>query len=415
MQKVDPRGGPPDFAAIGRAADLLAGEVLHTPCLPAPALSSEAGCEIFLKLENLQLTGSFKVRGALVKLESLDAAARARGVIAMSAGNHAQGVAYHAGRMGVPATIVMPRGTPNLKVRQTRAYGADVRLLGDSIEEAATAARALAQEHGLTFVHPYDDPLIIAGQATVTLEVLRELPACDVLVVPVGGGGLIAGACLAAAAVRPELTIYGVQSAQYPAMRQALAGEPIRCGGPTLAEGIAVKAPGQLALACLRGRLADVLTVSDQAIERAIDLTVATTRSVPEGAGAAPLAAVLAEPGRFAGKRVCLIVSGGNIDPRLLSGLLLRGLVRDGRIAKLRVEISDSPGALAAVARLIGEAAGNILEVSHQRLLPGVPAKLADLDVLVETEDPGHLRAITARLAEAGYRVRLLTETGFES
>ncbi|MBM3492610.1 MAG: threonine ammonia-lyase [Alphaproteobacteria bacterium] len=410
-----PPPAPPDPAALRQAGELLLGEVLRTPCLPAPALSREAGCELFLKLENLQLTGSFKARGALVKLASLDPAARRRGVIAMSAGNHAQGVAYHAGWMGVPATIVMPRGTPNLKVRQTRALGAEVRLLGDSVEEAAAAARALREQADLTFVHPYDDPLIVAGQATVTLEIPAELPRLDALVVPVGGGGLLAGACLAMAAERPGLVIYGVQSAQYPAFVQALGGQPSRCGGAELAEGIAVKAPGQLTLAYVRGRLAGLLTVADDAIERAIDLTIAGSRTVPEGAGAAALAAVLAERHLFVGRRVCLIVSGGNIDPRLLSGLLLRGLVREGCIAKLRVEIPDSPGTLAAVARLIGEADGNILEVSHQRLLPGVPAKLADLDVLVETEDPAHVAAIVARLAGVGYRLRRLTETDFES
>jgi len=394
---------------VRAAARLLAGQVVRTPCLPAPALSELLGAELWVKYENLQATGSFKARGALVKLLGLDGEARRRGVIAVSAGNHAQGVALHARRLGIPATIVMPAGTPHVKVRQTAAYGAEVVLWGETLSEAAERADALMAARGLVFVHPYDDPAIVAGQGTVGLEMLEDVPDLDVLLVPVGGGGLIGGVAVAARALKPSIRIVGVETEAFPSMRQALAGENVVCGGQTIADGIAVKQPGKLTLELARQLVDEVVLVSESALERAIDLYLECAKTVAEGAGAAGLAALLEQPGRYAGRRVGLVLSGGNIDPRMLASHLMRGLVRDGRICSLRVEIPDRPGVLAKVARVIGEAEGNILEVNHQRLFPEVPAKLTDLDVMVETRDAPHVEELLRRLAEAGFPSRLLT------
>jgi threonine dehydratase len=396
---------------VRKAAAALEGALVRTPCLRSPTLSAMTGAEVHVKFENLQFTGSFKERGALWKLLGLEPEERRRGVIAMSAGNHAQGVAYHAQRLGVPATIVMPKGSPNVKIRQTRAFGATLELEGETLDEAAACAQRVRQERGLVFVHPYDDPRIVAGQGTVGLEMLEDAPDLDCLVVPVGGGGLISGVAVAARGLKPGIEIVGVETELYPSMRAALRGESAECGGQTLAEGIAVKAPGELTKRLI-GELVDEIRLAPEAqIERAIAVFLEIEKTVAEGAGAAGLAAMFADPARFRGRRVGLVLSGGNIDMRLLASLLMRGLVRDGRVARLRIEIADRPGALAAVAAIIAESEGNILEVLHQRMFSDVPAKLADLDVVVETRDRAHIQELVGKLQDAGYPVRVLTDS----
>ena len=404
MQKVS-------YEDIRRAQAQMAGFVVETPCANSLTLSRITGAEVFLKFENLQFTGSFKDRGALIKLLQLDEAARAKGVIANSAGNHAQGVAYHAQRLGIPATIVMPVGTPNVKVRQTRELGADVVLQGETVDEAALSAEAIRDQRQLTYIHPYNDAAIIAGQGTVALEMLAAAPQIDTLVVPIGGGGLIAGNAIAARAINPEIEIIGVESQLYPSAYQARHGLANDCGGQTIAEGIAVAQPGSLTLPVIDDLVSDILLLSEQDIERAIDLLITVEKTVTEGAGAAGLAALLGYPERFRGRVVGLILCGGNIDTRMLSSILMRGLIREGRITRMRVEISDRPGALAKVAQLVGEAGGNILEVQHQRNFPGVPAKLAELDLVLETRDRDHIHELTSALRAAGYKVRELIDT----
>src|SRR5260221_9193668 len=392
---------------IDRAAKLIAGRVVQTPTFFAPRLSTLTGAEVFIKYENMQATGSFKDRGALVKLESLSPDERQRGVIAMSAGNHAQGVAYHAGRLGIPATIVMPAFTPNMKVTHTRGQGATVVLHGNTLAEAGAEAHRLAAVEKLVFVHPYDDPRIIAGQGTIALEMVQDVPDLDTLVAPVGGGGMIAGCAVAARGLKPELKVIGVETAGYSAMRQQLAGEPVTAGGDTIAEGIAVRDIGELPLKLCRALLEKVVSVDEVAIERAIALLLEVEKTVVEGAGAAGLAALLAYPDLFRGRKVGLVLSGGNIDTRLLASVLLRGLVCDGRIVRLQLMIGDAPGQLARVATVIGTSGGNIVEVQHQRLF-GVVAKATELDVTVETRDRAHVRELIAALEVAGFKVHLL-------
>jgi threonine dehydratase len=399
------------FEDIRRAQARMAGIVVQTPCAKSLTLSRITGAEIYLKFENLQLTGSFKDRGALIKLLQLKPAQRALGVIVNSAGNHAQGVAYHAQRLGIPATIVMPVGTPNIKVRQTRDLGAEIILSGDTVDEAAVSAWQIREEKNLTFIHPYDDAAIIAGQGTVAIEMLEAAPEIDTLVVPIGGGGLIAGNAIAARAIKPGIEIIGVESQLYPSAYQARHGLANDCGGQTIAEGIAVAQPGKLTLPIIDDLVSDILLLSEQDIERAIDLLISIEKTVTEGAGAAGLAALLADPERFRGRVVGLILCGGNIDTRMLSSILMRGLVREGRITRMRVEISDRPGTLAKVAQLVGEAGGNILEVQHQRNFPGVPAKLAELDLVLEARDRDHIAEISGALSAAGYKVRELIDT----
>ncbi|MFA5121548.1 threonine ammonia-lyase [Zavarzinia sp.] len=405
---------PVTIADIRTAAAALAGQVVETPCAEARTLSQITGARLFLKFENQQFTASFKDRGACNKLQSLNAAERKAGVIAMSAGNHAQGVAYHAARLGIPATIVMPRTTPFVKVRQTRDHGARVVLEGEMLAGAFAAAERIAAAEGLTMIHPFDDPAIIAGQGTVGLEMLAEVPDLDCLVVPIGGGGLIAGIAVAAKALKPGIEVIGVEAALYPSMYNVLKGEEGQCGGMTIAEGIAVKEVGQITRAIARDLVDDILLVTEAELERAIGLLLAIEKTVVEGAGAAGLAAVLAHPARFAGKRCGLVLSGGNIDLRLLGEVIRRNLVREGRIAGLRVQISDSPGTLAAIASLIGDGGGNILEVNHQRLFLDVPVKNADLDLVIETRDAEHLTDIITRITAAGYPVRQLRPSGAE-
>jgi len=387
MQKL-----PVTLEDVEYAAARIGDAVVHTPCLRSETLSRIAKADVWVKFENLQFTASFKERGALNTLLQLTDAEKKRGVIAMSAGNHAQGVAYHAGRLGIPATIVMPSFTPNTKVEHTRGHGARVVLHGDTLAEAATEAHRLADADKLTFVHPYDDPRIIAGQGTIALEMLQDAPEIDTIVAPVGGGGMIAGCAVAARGLKPDIKVIGVETTSFSAMHQLLAGEPVTAGGDTIAEGIAVRDIGKTPLAIAKALLDQVLTVDEVAIERAIALFLEVEKTVAEGAGAAALAALLSHPQHFVGRKVGLVLSGGNIDTRLLASVLLRGLVRDGRIVRLRLMIGDLPGQLARVAGLIGKAGGNIVEVQHQRLFGAVVAKRTELDVTVETRGRDHAR-----------------------
>jgi threonine dehydratase len=397
------------LAEIRQAAELLQGQVVRTPLVKAERLSQQLGCELYLKLESLQATGSFKDRGAFVKLSSLSAEQRQRGVIAMSAGNHAQGVAYFAQRLGIPATIVMPEFAPFLKVERTKSFGARVMLTGDTLDASAVAARELAQKEGLAFVHPYDDERIIAGQGTIGLELLEDLAALDVVIVPIGGGGIISGIALAAKALKPSIRIVGVEVAKFPSMYEALRGLPATSGGTTLADGIAVKNPGRLTLPIIKELVEEVLIVDEPAVEQAICALAEQQKLVAEGAGAAGVAALLAQPERFAGLKVAAVLCGGNIDVRLFSTVLARGLSRDGRLVRLRVEIVDKPGVLAQITRVIGETGGNIIEVYHQRMLYNVPAKQAEVDVVIETKNATHVSEIVEKLRAVGLPSRVLS------
>jgi len=393
---------------VRAAAQRIGGAVERTPCLRSRTLSELTGAQVWLKFENLQFTAAFKERGALNKLLLLGEPERRRGVIAMSAGNHAQGVAYHAARLGTRAVIVMPRGTPNTKLRSTQVLGAEVVLEGDTLAEAARHAHELAAREGLTFLHPYDDPAVVAGQGTVALEMLEQAPALDVLVVPVGGGGLIAGMTVAAKALKPGIEVLGVESRNWCAMYQRLNGLPVEVGGDTIAEGMAVRDVGDLPLSILKGSATEILIVAEEAIEAAIVALIEFEKTVAEGAGAAGLATLLAHAARFAGRRVGLVISGGNIDTRVLSAVLMRGLVRDGRLVRLRVVMPDVAGSLAKVAALIGEAGGNIVEVQHQRVFGTASAKSPEVEFAVETRDRGHTEAIVAALASRGVRAALV-------
>lgn len=401
-----------DLAAIRGAATLLAGRVVRTPTVRAEALSEATGADIRLKLETLQATASFKARGAYVKLAGLDAAARTAGVVAASAGNHAQGVAWHARGLGIPATIVMPQGTPLTKVGRTRALGARVIQTGRGLSDAQEHARRLAETQNLTYVHPYDDDDIIRGQGTVALEMLEDAPDLECLVIPVGGGGLIAGVAVAAKALKPEIEIVGVEAALYPAMRLAMRGEIGSPGqGSTVAEGIAVTQPGERTRPIIRDLVSEIVLVDEAALEQGIYAFLDAQRLVVEGAAAATLAAVTAMPARFADRTVGLVVSGGNIDPLVLSSILLRGLARDGRLARLRIQVADAPGNLARATAVIAEAGGNVIEVEHRRLFWDVPVKMAEVEVTLELEGPEHARAVMDTLAAAGLRARLLAGT----
>jgi threonine dehydratase len=396
------------LADIEAARRQLAGEILRTPMLPAPKLSALTGAEVYVKYENLQVTNSFKDRGAFVKLASLTQDERRRGVICMSAGNHAQAVAYHARRLGIPATIVMPVTTPFVKVKATEAYGAKVVLDGETLSECQDHVTALIAERQLVLVHPYDDPAIIAGQGTVALEMLDEVPALDMLVIPIGGGGLIAGNAIAARAVRDGIEIVGLEAALYPSMRNAITGANDPIGGPTLAEGIAVKNVGKLTLPVVRALVSDIILVDEAHLERAVNGYLTLQKTMAEGAGAAGLAALLASPDRFRGRKIGLILCGGNIDPRILASIMVRELERDDRIVSFRLTIADRPGVLGPIASLLGELGANILEVDHRRRFLDVPAKGARLDVTVEARDRDHTTEIMRALARAGYQpVRL--------
>jgi threonine dehydratase len=398
---------------VQKAAKAIAGAVAHTPTARAATLSALAGCEVWLKLETLQATGSFKERGALTKLLSLGPRERAAGVVAMSAGNHAQGVAYHARRLGIPATIVMPEGTPFTKIDRTESLGATVLLQGDSLAAARKAADSLAETRGFALVHPYDDPLIIAGQGTAALEMLADVPALDTLIVPIGGGGLISGIAVAAKALKPEIEIVGVQAALYPAMQRlrAPSNAPLE-GGATLAEGIAVMEPGQLTREIVSALVQDIVLVDEIQIEAAVRLLVERAGVVAEGAGAVGVAALFAHPDRFHGKKIGIVVSGGNIDPRMLASILMRGLVRDGCLVRLRSELPDMPGVLSKVSGIIGAHGGNIVEVHHQRLFHDTSVKRAELDVVVETQNRRHVDTLIAALMAGGFPTVLLPGAG---
>jgi threonine dehydratase len=388
---------------VKAAAAAIAGSVMVTECDRSRTLSEICGCQVWLKFENLQFTSSFKERGALNRLLALSPEERQRGVVAMSAGNHAQGVAYHANRLGIPATIVMPIGTPMVKIENTRRHGAETVIAGATLEEAAAFARTHGETKNLVMIHPYDDPLIIAGQGTVALEMLAAAPQLEALVVPIGGGGLISGIAVAAKALNPQLQIIGVQAQLYPSMYNATKGEALPMRGDTLAEGIAVKAPGAITTAIIRRLVDDIVLVTEDQIERAVAMLIAIEKTVVEGAGAAGLAAVLASPDRFAGRNVGLVLTGGNIDTRLIASVLTRELAREGRLTQIAIDIVDRPGQLAAVSALLADAGANIIEVSHQRTFSDLPAKGTLLEVVIETRDRAHLEHVMKRLGEAGF------------
>jgi threonine dehydratase len=390
---------------IEQAAERIAGRVLRTPMMPCDAISRLTGAEVLLKLDNLQVTGAFKERGAANRLSLLSQDERARGVIAMSAGNHAQAVARHASLLGIAATIVMPKFTPSTKVTRTASWGATVILFGETLAESAAHARELATEQSLVFIHPFDDAGIIAGQGTLALEMLQDAPDLDALIIPVGGGGLLAGCLVAASAMKPGIAVYGAEVETYAAMAQRLAGRSVSVGGATIAEGIAVRDIGEIPFEMVRRRIAGILVTPERAIEEAIGLLVEAAKTVAEGAGAAGLAALLAHPERFRGKKVGVAITGGNIDARILSNVLLRDLLRDGRLLRLHLQIPDRPGVLADIAGKIGDSGGNIIEVSHQRLFASSSVQAAELEVMVEARDKVHANAIVEAL-EKTYIVR---------
>jgi threonine dehydratase len=391
-----------DARHVRAAAATLAGQIVETPCLHSRTLSAQTGAEVWLKFENHQFTASFKERGALHKLASLSARERAAGVLAASAGNHAQAVAYHARRLGIAATIVMPRFTPQGKIERTREHGADVALEGESFDDADAAARALAASRGLAVVHPYDDPHVICGQGTVALEMLATEPRLEVLVVPVGGGGLLAGMAVAARDAAPHVELIGVEVEAFPALHCALRGTEPRFGAATIADGIAVRAPGALTLPIARALARDVVLVGDGDVEQAIVLLLDVEKTVVEGAGAAALAALLAHPDRFRGRRVGIVLSGGNIDPLVLSDVIERGMARAGRLARLEIRLPDRPGALAQVAACVAAAGANVEEVHHRRAGARLPVLTARVELVLRTRGPAHVAEIVAALRAAG-------------
>ncbi len=393
------------FDDIRAAAERLRGQVVDTPCLPSRTLSALCGCEVFLKFENHQFTASFKERGALNKMAQLTPDERARGVLAVSAGNHAQGVAYHAQRMGVPATIVMPRFAPTVKVDNTRRFGAEVVLAGDTFDDARLHGLQLVRERGLTLVHPYDDYDVMAGQGTIALEMLAAQPDIDTLVVAVGGGGLISGMATAARALRPGIQVFGVQTERFPPVWSALHDVSRECGQATIADGIAVKSPGTLTLPLIRERVDDVLLVGEDDIEQGILLLLEIEKTVVEGAGAVGLAALLKHRERFAGRRVGLVLCGGNIEPLVLAEIIQRGMVKSGRLVRLRFDVRDVPGSLADVASQLGKLGANIDEVQHQRAFTTLSVERAQIEVVVQTRGAAHVEQILSTLRAQDYRV----------
>jgi threonine dehydratase len=390
---------------VEAAAVTLAGFVKRTNFDHSRTLTDITGADIWLKFENLQFTATFKERGALNRLSALSADQRRQGVVAASAGNHAQGVAYHAARLSIPATIFVPAGTPTVKIENTRRHGATVIEGGATLEDAAHLAKEHGRNGGLTYVHPYDDPLIIAGQGTIALEMLASVADLEVLIVPIGGGGLISGMAVAAKSLKPDIEVIGVQATLYPSMYNVIKAQSLPMRGDTLAEGIAVKAPGSITSEIVRALVDDIVLVTEQHIEHALSLLLTIEKSVTEGAGAAGLAAVLADPTRFKGRKLGLVLSGGNIDTRLLSGVLTRQLAREGRLSRLRFDIVDRPGQLAAVVAVLSNAGANIVEVSHQRIFTALPAKAVVLEVVIETRDRSHLSSTIDALKAADIRV----------
>ena len=400
-QSASLAGLPVTLRDIEAAAAVLDGFVKRTNFDRSRTLSDITGASTWLKFENLQFTATFKERGALNRLSALSADERQRGVIAASAGNHAQGVAYHAARLSIPAPIVVPIGTPTVKIENTRRHGATVIEGGTTLEEAARLATDHGREARLTYIHPYDDPIVIAGQGTIALEMLAAVPDLDVLLVPIGGGGLISGIAVAAKTLKPAIEIIGVQAVLYPSMFNLIKGQGLAMRGDTLAEGIAVKSPGRITSEIVRALVDDIVLVTEAQIEQALSLLITIEKTVTEGAGAAGLAAVLADPDRFKGRSIGLVLSGGNIDTRLLSGVLTRQLARDGRLTQLRFDIVDRPGQLAAVLAVLSKSGANIVEVSHQRIFTALPAKAVLLEVVIETRDRAHLAATIANLRAA--------------
>ena len=396
---------PPTIDDIRAAAERIKGAVIRTPMLVSRTLSEIIGAEVWLKFENLQFTAAYKERGALNKLLQLTPEERQRGVIAASAGNHAQAVAYHAKRLGIPAVIVMPATTPTVKVTQTAGHGAEVVLHGDMFDDAYAKARELALEKGYVFVHPFDDPKIIAGAGTTALEMLEAAPELETIVVPIGGGGLMSGVSIASRAIKPDVELIGVEAELYPSMKCAIEDCHMPLGGDTLAEGIAVKQPGELTSRILKEHGVDVALVSERDIERAVAMLVGIEKTVVEGAGAAGLAAMLADRERFRGKRIATILCGGNIDTHLLANVLVRDLVREGRIARLHVAAHDQPGALAAITAKVFEAGVNVIEINHSRIFTRLPAKDTMIEVECEAKDPQSIDDVVARLEAAGFRV----------
>jgi threonine dehydratase len=396
---------PPTIDDIRSAAQRIEGAIIHTPMLVSRTLSEIVGAEVWLKFENLQFTGAYKERGALNKLLQLTGEERSRGVIAASAGNHAQAVAYHGKRLGIPVTIVMPASTPTVKVSQTAGHGARVVLEGAMFDDAHAKACELALEEGYVFVHPFDDPQVIAGQGTVALEMLEVVPDLDMLVIPIGGGGLMSGVGTAARALKPDIGLIGVEAELYPSMKCAIEGCKLPLGGDTLAEGIAVKQPGELTSRMLKDLAVEVVLVSERDIERAVAMLVAIEKSVVEGAGAAGLAAMLADPQRFAGRKVGTVLCGGNIDTHLLANVLVRDLVRSGRISRLRIAAQDRPGALAAITAQFEAGGVNIIEINHSRIFTRLPAKDTVIEVESEARDPQAMEDVIERLESAGFHV----------
>ena len=396
---------PPTIADIREAARRIDGAVVRTPMLVSRTLSEFIGAEVWLKFENLQFTAAYKERGALNKLLQLTDDERRRGVIAASAGNHAQAVAFHGKRLGIPVTIVMPAPTPTIKVMQTEGHGARVLLHGAMFDDAYKRAREMEAAEGLVFVHPFDDPDIIAGAGTLGIEMLEEAPELETLVIPIGGGGLMSGVATAARAIKPDIELIGVEAELYPSMKCAIEGSTLPLGGDTLAEGIAVKEPGQLTSRILKELVDEVVLVPERDIERAVAMLVGIEKSVVEGAGAAGLAAMLSDPKRFAGKKVGTILCGGNIDTHLLANVLVRDLVRSGRIARLRVAAQDQPGALAAITAKFQEAGVNIIEINHSRIFTRLPAKDTVIEVECEARDPQAIDAVVGKLESVGFHV----------
>jgi threonine dehydratase len=398
---------PVTFADVTAAADRIAGAVERTPSTHSRTLSRVLGCTVVVKFENLQFIAAFKERGALNRLLRLTDAERSRGVVAMSAGNHAQAVAYHATRLGVSSTIVMPRGTPFVKVQRTQELGADVVVAGDDLADAEAEAMRLAEVEGRAYVHPFDDPDVIAGQGTVALEMLADDPDLDALVVPVGGGGLLAGMAVAARHLSPGIELVGVETERFASMAARLAGTVPRCGGPTIAEGIAVGEPGRLTGEIIEALADGVVTVSEEHVEEAMNLLLEIEKVVSEGAGAAGVAALVAHPERFAGRKVGVVLTGGNVDPRLLASVIMRGLIRQGRLSRLHIEVPDVPGSMGNLTTVLGEVGANIVEILHQRMFVDLSARSAEIEVTVETLDLDHVDRVVAALEKAGYTVKV--------
>ena len=395
------------LADIEAAREVLKGQVANSPCMYSRTLSEITGAEIYLKFENLQFTASFKERGALNKLVSLSSEQKKHGVIAASAGNHAQGVSYHATRLGIPSTIVMPKFTPNVKVEMTQRHGAEVVLFGENFDDAKSRALQLAAERDLAFVHPYDDEKVIAGQGTIALEMLELFPQLDLLCIAIGGGGLISGMAIAAKAIKPEIEIVGVEMLRFPSMLAAINGTAATFGQSTIAEGIAVKEPGKITRSIVEKLVSDIVLVDEGDVEEAIVMLLEIEKTVVEGAGAASLAALLKHGARFAGKRVGLVLCGGNIDPLVLAGIIQRGMVRSGRLTRLKVELHDLPGSLARITSVIAEANANIEEVHHQRAFTNLPLQTAEVEFVLKTRNYKHVEQIVAKLGEVGFKARV--------